>query len=66
MIYYLKGNLINIKAELLINAANGRGWMGGLLGRFIHLKGVAEAIHYADHSIERLAKKEAKRNIDLL
>ncbi|MED0649881.1 macro domain-containing protein [Aeribacillus pallidus] len=61
MIKHVHGNAINVKAELLVNASNGKGWMGGLIGRFIPLKGVAESIHYADPSIERLAKRESKR-----
>jgi len=61
MITHTGLNVLDIEAELLINAANGKGWMGGVIGRFVRLKGVAESIHYVDPSIERLAKKEAKR-----
>lgn len=61
MIKHVYGNAINIEAELLVNASNSKGWMGGLMGRFIPLKGVAESIHYADPSIERLAKKQARK-----
>lgn len=61
MIENITGNIIDTKAELLINASNGKGWMGGIVGRFILLKGVAETIHYADSSIEGLAKKVARK-----
>ena len=61
MIQHVYGNIINTNAELLVNAANGKGWMGGVIGRFFLLKGVAETIHYADPTIEKLAKKEVKR-----
>lgn len=60
MIVHVQGNLLNVRAELLVNASNGKGWMGGLLGRFVPLKGVAESIHFSDPSIERAAKKAAK------
>lgn len=66
MIEQKYGNILDVDAELLINASNGKGWMGGLLGKFVLLKGVAETIHYADSNIEGLAKKEvAKRAIKL-
>ncbi|MGX1266754.1 O-acetyl-ADP-ribose deacetylase (regulator of RNase III) [Rossellomorea marisflavi] len=60
MLKYVQGNVIDVKAELLINAANGEGWMGGLIGKYLSLKGVAETIHYADPTIEKWAKSEAK------
>ncbi|EWG08967.1 macro domain-containing protein [Cytobacillus firmus] len=56
MIEQLHGNLLDYKSDLLINAANGKGWMGGIFGRYVPLKGVADTIHYNDHSIEREAK----------
>lgn len=62
----LSGNLLDFKSDLLINAANGNGWMGGILGRYVPLKGVAETIHYNDHSIEREAKLICRsKNINL-
>nr|AKO69684.1 appr-1-p processing domain-containing protein [Aeromonas sp. Ne-1] len=60
MLEYINGNIIEVQTELLINASNGKGWMGGVLGRFILLNGVAESIHYRDHTIERLAKKTVR------
>ncbi|MBE7114473.1 hypothetical protein FT641_18360 [Bacillus paranthracis] len=61
MIQHIKGNAIEVEADLLVNAANSKGWMGGMLGRFISMRGVAETIHYADPSIEKAAKKEARK-----
>ncbi|WP_460271442.1 macro domain-containing protein [Bacillus sp. NEAU-Y102] len=61
MFQHIKGNVISVEAELLVNAANSKGWMGGLLGRVILMRGVAETIHYADPSIEKEAKKEARK-----
>ncbi|MCM3603110.1 macro domain-containing protein [Robertmurraya korlensis] len=62
MIEYIKGTIPYIKGDILVNAANGRGWMGGILGRFIKLNGVAESIHYADPSIEKITKALFRRN----
>lgn len=62
MIEYITGTIPDIKGDMLVNAANGRGWMGGLLGRFIKLNGVAESIHYADPSIEKISKSLFRRN----
>lgn len=55
MIKHFYGNVIDIDAEILINASNAQGYMGGILGRFFKLKGVAETIHYAEPSIEKIA-----------
>lgn len=60
MIQYLDGDITKLQADLLVNASNGIGYMGGLLGRFIKLNGVAESIHYIDHRIEKEAKKVCK------
>lgn len=54
-------NILDVEAELLINASNSKGYMGGFIGRFIPLKGVAETIHYADHTIEKQAKRKFKK-----
>ena len=57
----MSGNILSVESELLVNASNGIGWMGGFIGRWIPLSGVAESIHYKDNTIERHAKKEARR-----
>ena len=62
MLEYHTGDVTKVESELLINASNGKGWMGGLIGRLVKLHGVAESIHYTDHSIEKEAKKHCKEN----
>lgn len=62
MLEYHTGDVTKVDAELLINASNGKGWMGGLVGRWIKLHGVAESIHYVDHTVEKEAKKYCKAN----
>lgn len=52
------GDITNLKADVIVNAANGIGFMGGLIGRFIRLPGVAESIHYRTKG---LVEKESKR-----
>jgi len=52
-----------VKADVIINAANGIGFMGGLLGRFIPLRGVAESIHYATKGkVEKEARQACRKN----
>ncbi|MCM3032876.1 macro domain-containing protein [Niallia sp. MER 6] len=63
MITFIDGNIANVKADVIVNASNGIGYMGGLIGRFIKLKGVAESIHYVDHSIEKEAKRICRKNL---
>ncbi|MFT9494583.1 MULTISPECIES: macro domain-containing protein [Bacillota] len=52
----------NCSADIIVNASNGIGYMGGFIGRFIKLKGVAESLHYATKgAIERESKNLLKR-----
>lgn len=60
---YIQGNVIDTEADLLVNAANGKGYMGGYIGRFFQFKGVSEAIHYIDPSIEKMIKNKCKKQI---
>jgi|APAga8741244001_1050109.scaffolds.fasta_scaffold09406_6 O-acetyl-ADP-ribose deacetylase (regulator of RNase III) len=62
MIQVYFGNITAVDSDLLVNASNGKGWMGGIVGRFIELRGVAESIHYIDYTIEKEAKKYCKLN----
>jgi O-acetyl-ADP-ribose deacetylase (regulator of RNase III) len=55
---YHTGDITKIRADAIVNAANARGYMGGLIGRYIRLRGVAESIHYATSGA---VEKEAKR-----
>lgn len=61
--FLVKGDITEISADIVVNASNGIGYMGGIIGRLIKLKGVAESINYATRGIvEREAKKACKRN----
>jgi O-acetyl-ADP-ribose deacetylase (regulator of RNase III) len=47
--------------EVVVNAANSLGWMGGFLSRFLKFGGVAQALNRRTHGrIEKLAMKQAK------
>lgn len=61
MIEYIQGRIPYIEGDVVVNAANAVGWMGGLYGRFKKMEGVAESIHYADPSIERISKRLFKK-----
>lgn len=52
-----KGDITEANVDIIINASNGVGYMGGTLGKYIKLPGVAESIHYKSKgSIEKEAK----------
>jgi len=44
----MSGNVLDGESELLVNASNGIGWMGGFIGRWIPLSSNAQflVIHY--------------------
>ncbi|MFY0519278.1 macro domain-containing protein [Lysinibacillus sp. UGB7] len=63
MITHLYGDVIGIEAEVLVNPSNAKGYMGGLIAKYFHMKGVAESIHYLDPSIEKVSKKVLKSSI---
>ena len=49
--------------DLIINASNGIGWMGGKQGIKTKLKGVAESIHFASKGeVEKLAKSYCRKH----
>ncbi len=53
-----KGLIENCEADVIVNASNGVGYMGGFLGKYIKFPGGAEALHFATKgSIEREAKQ---------
>jgi O-acetyl-ADP-ribose deacetylase (regulator of RNase III) len=58
MITYFKGDISDVKAEAIVNAANAIGYMGGWLGKKIKHQGVAESIHYHTTGV---VEKEAKK-----
>lgn len=56
------GDITRAKADVIVNSANGIGFMGGIIGRWFRLPGVAEAIHYATKGkVEKEARKKAKK-----
>lgn len=59
----VNNDIAKIKADAIINASNGIGYMGGFIGRYIKLNGVAESLHYASNGfIEKAAKKQCSLN----
>lgn len=57
-VHYVAGDITTTHADVLVNAANARGYMGGWLGKYVRLRGVAESIHYATAgAVEREAKR---------
>lgn len=58
MITYFQGDISDVKAESIVNAANAIGYMGGWLGKKIKHQGVAESIHYHTTGV---VEKEARK-----
>ena len=54
------GNITDIKCEVMVNASNGIGYMGGQRSANKLCKGVAESMQYATHGI---IEKEAKKMV---
>ena len=55
---YVTGDITTIQADVIVNAANAKGYMGGWLGRYVRLRGVAESLHYVTSgAVEREAKQ---------
>ncbi len=62
MIYYIQNQDISFAtADVIVNASNGIGYMGGKTGARKKMKGVAESIQYATKG---LAEKEAKKIVN--
>lgn len=62
MLSVLNKSITDVNVDIIVNASNGVGFMGGFIGKIIRLPGVAEAIHYETKGvIEREAKSMAKR-----
>lgn len=55
---YVAGDITTIQADVIVNAANAKGYMGGWLGKYVRLRGVAGSIHYVTSgAVEREAKR---------
>lgn len=46
MLYYVIGNIVEADVDIVVNAANGIGWMGGYLTSHWKFSGVAETINF--------------------
>lgn len=58
-----KQDICSTDAEIIVNASNGIGYMGGKKGIQRHRKGVAESIHFSTHGE---IQKEVKGKANLL
>lgn len=58
MLQYVTGDLIKSDADIVVNASNGKGWMGGMITRVFRTPGIAEAINYATKG---KVEKESRR-----
>ena len=55
------GDITEIKADAVVSAANAKGYMGGWLGRYVRLRGVAESIHYVTRGAVATEAKQVVR-----
>lgn len=62
MLEFISTDIVQVDADILINPANAKGYMGGFIGKYIRMKGVAESIHYIDSTIEKQAKQLCNSN----
>lgn len=61
--YIYNQDIAYADVDIIINASNGIGWMGGKDGIKTKLKGVAESLHYASKGeIEKLSKSYCKKH----
>ena len=59
----IQSSIIDLEADILVNASNGIGFMGGIIGRYVKFNGVAESINFTTKGyVEKEARKAAKRN----
>lgn len=56
---YVYGDIVKSDHDIVVNAANGIGWMGGFLTRHFKFKGVSESINYATKG---MAAREMHKN----
>jgi O-acetyl-ADP-ribose deacetylase (regulator of RNase III) len=56
-------DILNVDVDVIVNASNGIGFMGGFLGKYIKFSGLAEYLHFKSKGkIEKEAKKECRKN----
>jgi O-acetyl-ADP-ribose deacetylase len=57
----VKANITEVEADVIVNAANAWGYMGGWWGRYILLPGVAESIHYETKGVVEAEARQLAR-----
>lgn len=61
MLYYKTGDIVEAQEDIVVNAANGICWMGGILSRIWKFSGISECINYATRGkIEKEMRKDFK------
>lgn len=64
MISFFENDITEVEAEVIVNAANGIGFMGGWIGKKVKSSGVAESIHYHTKGVvEKEARKATKKKL---
>ncbi len=62
-LHILKGDICKSDCDIIVNAANGIGFMGGMIGWFIKFSGVSENINYETKGkVEREARKKCLKH----
>ena len=62
MLKTIVGDITKANTDVIVNASNGIGFMGGIIGKHIKCEGVAESIHYETKGI---VEKECKQKIKI-
>lgn len=58
MLTYKQSDITTATEDIVVNAANGIGWMGGFLTRLYKFNGISEAINYATQGkVEKEVRK---------
>ena len=65
MVTSIQADISKAECEVLVNAANGRGYCGGLMSVKQHCKGVAESLQYETKGLIERESKKAIRSIGM-
>jgi len=61
MLVYKQSDIVTATEDIVVNAANGIGWMGGILARVHKFHGIAESINYATKGkVEKELRKKCR------
>lgn len=64
MLTYKKADITTATEDIVVNAANGIGWMGGFLTRIHQFNGISEAINYKTQGkVEKEIRKHWKLHL---